>query len=275
MIELSGIDENLWLEENIISARRLKIGKTNASIFRDKRFPFNHSQRPPWPQDLLKNISQPFVFDSLVLAPSNILYSELLDASDQPGTISFNRLALKTGRISNIPEIIGSQKYLEIDASAHINQNAPVSARLTFDLASANYAHTLSGSMEPVAFSNFNSMIEKSAPVTVESGQINRFDFDFELNDKFATGDLYFGYDNFKISILQFSDDGSKKSKLASFWANKMVLNSKNPKGNQFSPEKVIYERDNERSIINYWWKAIFTGTKQTLGLKTEEQNSK
>lgn len=275
LIELSGIDENLWLEENIISARRLKIGKTNGSIFRDKRFPFNHNQRPPWPQDLLKNISQPFVFDSLVLAPSEITYSELTDISGDPGVITFNRLALKTGRISNIPEIIGSQKYLEIDASAHINQNAPVSARLTFDLASANYAHTLSGSMEPVAFSNFNSMIEKSAPVTVESGQINRFDFDFELNDKFATGDLYFGYDNFKISILQFSDDGSKKSKLASFWANKMVLNSKNPKGNQFSPEKVIYERDNERSIINYWWKAIFTGTKQTLGLKTEEQNSK
>ena len=272
LIELSGIDENRWLEENIISARRLEIGQINASIFRDKRFPFNHNQRPPWPQDLLKNISQPFVFDSLVLAPSEITYSELTDIPGEPGSITFNRLTFHSGKISNIPEIIQSQKFLEINAAAQINQIAPVTARLTFDLASENYAHTLSGSMGPVAFSNFNSMVEKSAPVTLESGQINRFDFDFELNDKFATGDLYFGYDDFKISILQLRDEGSKKSKLASFWANKMLLNSKNPKGNQFPPEKVIYHRNVERSVINYWWKSIFTGIKQTLGLKTEDQ---
>jgi hypothetical protein len=50
-----------------------------------------------------------------------------------------------------------------------------------------------------------------------------------------------------------------------------MVLNSKNPKGDQFLPTTISYERDIQRSIINYWWKAIFTGSKETLGLKPKE----
>jgi hypothetical protein len=174
-----------------------------------------------------------------------------------------------------MPGVFQTQKKLNIDASAQLYQNAAISAQLSFDLTSDNYLHTLKGSLGPIPFQRLNTMIEKSAPVTVESGQITRFDFDFVFTDKNASGELYFGYDDFKISILDFNDDGAKKSKLASFWANKMILNSKNPKGNTFLPEKVFYERDVERSVINYWWKTIFTGAKQTLGIKPDEPDPK
>jgi hypothetical protein len=78
-------------------------------------------------------------------------------------------------------------------------------------------------------------------------------------------------YEDFKISILNQNNDGAKRAKLASFWANKMVLNSKFPKGNKATPISIYYERDIQRSIINYWWKALFTGTKESLGIKPEK----
>ena len=112
-----------------------------------------------------------------------------------------------------------------------------------------------------------NNIIEKSAPLSIETGQINRFDFNLSLDDKIAVGELYFAYDDLKVAIVNL-DNEAKKSKLASFWANNMVLNSKNPKGDTLLPETISYERDIQRSIINYWWKAIFTGSKQSIGIK-------
>jgi hypothetical protein len=134
-----------------------------------------------------------------------------------------------------------------------------------------NYVHSVSGSLSKMPLTSINPMLEKAAPISIESGQLNRYDFNFNFNNSNATGELYFGYDDFKVSILDLNSEGAKKSKLATFWANKIMLNSKNPKGDKFVPVSVLYERDQERSVINYWWKALFTGSKIVLGIEDEK----
>jgi len=269
-IELKDVDENQWLTENILSAKKLIIGKTEMEIYRNKRLPFNQNQRPPWPQDLIKEIKQAFVFDSVLVAPSQIKYSELLDFSDEPGYINFSELTLKTGKLSNIPEIIVENSKLQMDASAKIFNQGLLSIQANFELSENNYQHTVIGNLSPMSLKPINKMLEKSAPVSIESGELKRFDFDLLFTDKNANGTLYLAYDDFKIAVLEMDYKGSKKSKFATFWANKMVLNSNYPKGDNFLPTTISYERDIQRSIINYWWKAIFSGSKETFGIKPE-----
>ena len=273
-IELAGVDENLWLKKKILDADKFTIGKTDLNIFRNKRYPFNHNQRPPWPRDLIKEIKQPFVFDSVELRPSYVKYSELLNISDNSGYVEFNDLAFRAGKISNIDTITLQHPHFIVDATAKLYNKGVISATVNFDLTDKNYFHTLKGSIGKMPLKPLNKMLEKSAPVSIESGELNRFDFNMKFNSKIATGELYFGYDEFKVNIFNMDDNGTKKSKFATFWANKMVLNSKNPKGNIFEPQPIHYTRDEERSIINFWWKAIFTGAKETIGIK-EEQDSK
>jgi hypothetical protein len=270
-IEIRDIDENEWLKNNILEAGTLVFGKTELDIFRNKRYPFNHSQRPPWPQDLLKTIKQPFVFDSFILEPTLLRYSELMDISDEPGTIEFKNLIVKTGKISNRQEEINRFKNVTVDAGATIFDSGNISASFNFDLTSKNQQHTVKGSISEMPLQRVNAMLEKAAPVSVVSGNLNRFDFNLKLDDKQATGELYFGYDNFKINIMEKKAEEMRISKLATFWANKMMLNPKNPKGDKFEPVTIFYERDEERSIINYWWKSIFTGSKIVLGIDDEK----
>ncbi len=264
---LEGIDEKRWLKENVLDAELLKIGNVDLHIFRDKRYQFNENQRPPWPQDLIKKIKQPFVFDSLILAPSHIKYSELIGFSGSPGIIEFNDLQFHAGEISNIDSITNQYKNFKIVASAELLDQAQISATVNFDLTDKNYTHTISGSMGKMPLPPLNSMIENTAPVSIESGSIDRFDFEISLNKDHAVGWLDFGYENFKIAVLKYDDEEIKKSKFATFWANNMVLNSKNNTGNSDKPDEIYYERDPQRSIINYWWKSIYSGAKKTLGI--------
>lgn len=270
-VELKGINEKRWLKENVLDADALTIGNSDVSVFRNKRYPFDHSLRPPWPQELIHQISQPFVFDSVKLMPSQLKYSELMTISDKPGFVNFNNLQFKTGKISNIAEVIRQNKNLRINASAEIFDQAKLSTVINFDMTSKNFHHSVSGSLGSMPLTAVNVIAEKSAPLSVESGTINRFEFNMTLDENRSEGSLYFGYDDFKISMLDYSSDEVRKSKFASFWANKMILNSKNPKDDELLPVSISYERDVERSIINFWWKSIYSGAKKVIGIKTDE----
>ena len=270
-IEIKGINESLWLQDNIIDADALIIDKTDADIFRNKRYPFNVNQRPPWPQDLLKKIKQPFVFDSVILMPSNLKYSELTEFSDKPGWISFNELHLKTSALTNVNDLLNKHPSFTVWASTKIMNKSLLSATFKFDLLSTDYEHTVHGSLNAVPMKTFNEIVESSAPFSIESGQINQFNFDISLDKNQSTGELYFGFDDFKINVLNITDDEVKKSKLATFWANNMMLNSRNPKGkDELQPININFNHNEQRSIINYWWKSIFSAAKQAIGIKDE-----
>ena len=268
-IELKGIKESLWLQNNVIDADALIIGKSDASIFRNKRYPFNVNQRPPWPQELLKKIKQPYIFDSLILEPSNLIYSELQDISDEPGLISFNNLHLRTTGLTNLNNQLTKKPILTIWADANIMDLSRLSVTFKFDLLSKNYAHTVDGNLRPMPMKTFNSIVEKAAPFSIESGNINQFDFNISLDNSKSSGELYFAFDDFKINVLNVDEEEIRKSKFATFWANKMILNTRNPKAkDELQPTPINYKYDEQRSIINYWWKSIFSAVKQTIGIK-------
>ncbi|HKJ78041.1 MAG TPA: hypothetical protein VKA10_00845, partial [Prolixibacteraceae bacterium] len=269
--ELQQIDEKRWLKDNVLDARLLKIGPAKLEFFRNKRYPFNHSQRPQWPQDIIRSIKQPFVFDSVALMPTYLKYSELTPVAETPGFIGFYELQFTAGQLSNIKSEINRFKHFKINASTKFYNRAKLSANFDFDLLSTDYYHTVSGSLSDMPMLPFNNIIEKSAPVIIESGNINRFDFDMVLRKNESEGVLYFGYENFKISLLDYSNEEVKRSKWASFWANKLILNTDTKNGDKLEPVSLLYERDPERSIINYWWKTLFSGAQKKLGIEPKK----
>jgi len=113
-----------------------------------------------------------------------------------------------------------------------------------------------------------NPVIEPLASVSIRSGRVNRFEFNFSADRMKSTGSLLLGYDNFRISVLEKKNGGTKESKFASFIANSLLLRSKNPRGKELLPDEINYHRDQKRADINYWWKSVFSGVKNTLGLK-------
>lgn len=270
-IELKNLNEKRWLQENILDAAALKIGPGKISIFRNKRYPLDPDQRPPWPQDLLKQIEQPFIFDSVILRPTNLTYSELMGITDEPGTIEFNNLAFNGGRLSNIKKVLQQNSNFTLDARAQLLGQSLLSVRFSFDLNSPEYAHTAKGFLQPMSLVPLNSMISTSAPLAIEEGQLNQLEFELSFNETQADGFLYFDYDNLKIAVLDYSNDKIQKAKFASFLANKMAFNSQSPKNDKLYPVEISYVRDEQRSVLNYWWKSIYSGAKKVLGLEEPE----
>jgi hypothetical protein len=262
--ELRGVDERKWIQEQILDANFLEIGPLKAEIYRNKRFPFNHNQRPVWPQDLIKNLNQEFTFDSVKLLPSNIRYSELMGISDEPGYIEFNRLTLSGGTFSNIEKINRQRGPFTMDAEAFLYNQAKLSVQFSFNLFDEQNRHTARGFLEPMQLDVLNHIIKKSEPIAIEEGKLNRLEFELSFNSRHAEGELYAGYNDLKIAVLNFSGEEIQKDRFTSFLANKLKVNSQS---HGTEPVKIMHERDEERSLISFWWKSIYSGIKSVIGI--------
>ncbi len=266
-VDFREINVRRWLKENILEAGAIIAGPADIEIYRNKRFPFDENQSPEWPQDLIKDLKQPFLFDSVILMPSQIKYSELLGIFEEPGIVGFSDLTVAGGRLSNLKEEIKKNNLFHVNAEAWLYNEALLSVRFIFDMNSINYEHSVEGSLGTMDLKPLNAMIMKTAPIAVEDGILNHLHFTISFNDKYARGELVMNYDKLKIAILDYSQEEIQKEKFSSFLANNLKINSRNQSGSDHKPEEIFYERDKKRSIINFWWKSLYEGIATVIGI--------
>jgi hypothetical protein len=92
--------------------------------------------------------------------------------------------------------------------------------------------------------------------------------FNFEGTDSTSDGKVLLLYEDLKISLLKKDKDEGKldKKSLVSLFANLIIKNSN--KAEDPRAAEVHFNRILNKSFFNLIWKSIFTGVKQTVGMK-------
>ncbi|MEN6455096.1 MAG: hypothetical protein ABFD10_12630 [Prolixibacteraceae bacterium] len=268
-IELTGIDPDRWFEKRELKAKAALITHPQINVYRDKRTPFNEKQFKPMPQELISQIDLPFHFDSVRITNANITYAEQPENLPGAGTVSFSGLNARLFPFSNMSP--WKDQTVTLVANSLFMNSSKLNVRMDFNMASPVHQFKVKGSLSPFQLAALNPVTEFSAQILIRSGELNRFDFQFTADSLKAVGKLWFAYDNLRISVLEQKDGDTKESRWLSFLANNLMLKSKNPRTRTLMPDDICFERDPKRSVINYWWKTIFSGAKNTFGIKEEE----
>ena len=263
-----------WFENKELVGKNLSINGMNLNIYRDKKMPFDETRRPPTLQDLIKSLKYQVLIDSLTLKDSKVSYSELPPNGDLEGKIRFKNINAKLAPFTNIKNLNGSFPNLSLNGSATIMDSTQLNVKMHFLMNHPENEFTAEGNLSPFHMTILNPVLEPLAMISLRSGDVNRFEFNFTADNNIATGQLFFGYDDLKISVLEMKDGNAKEAKFTSFLANSLLLRSKNPRGKEFLPEEINFHRDQKRSVLNYWWKSVFSGIRNTLGIKDKEQEA-
>jgi len=261
-----------WFEKEELVGKYLSVNGLNMDIYRDKRIPFDESRRPGMLQDLNKSLKYPFQFDSFKMVNSNIAYTEQIQSGDQEGKISFANIQARLMPFSNLKSSDGKIPDFSMDGTSIIMDSCKLLTNMNFQMNHPENLFTVNGSLSPFNIRILNPVLEPLASVSIRSGRVNRFDFNFSSDKTSATGQLFFGYDDLRISVLETKNGNIKEARFASFLANSLLLRSKNPRGKELLPEKINVQRDQKRSVLNYLWKSVFSGIRNTLGIKENKQ---
>lgn len=271
----TGVDFKKWIENKTFSAAKMETNIALADFFRDKRLLIDPAKRTKLPQQMLRELKTPLHINAVEININKLIYSELETESPHEATIFFDQVNWKSSNITNLPERLKTNPTCSSILSGKPMGISTLNIDLQLDLTSPNNAFTFLGTCEPIELSKLNPIIEPGLKLSIKEGFSTQFEARFHADEESANGELLFGYNNLKISLLSFKEGELKEDKFVSFLANTLAVKSDNPRqGRDLTPDKIENQRDKQRSIVNYVWKNIFAGIKETFGIKDKEKKA-
>ena len=254
-----------FLDSMRVTARMAEI-RLILKIFRDKRLPFR--KVPKYlPVDMVRSLPFGLAIDSLKVVKSYIQYEEFPEEASEAGGVFFDNLYAMLSNINN--GNINGHSHLRAEASLMGQGNIAVS--VAFPLA-RHKRSSISGSLQNFSLPKINPMLTPSTNIKVESGTMKKLTFNFWFNAVRSDGEIELNYEDLKlISYKEEEKDNGElqKDNLKTFMMNTFVFR-KNM--DEDVPEEkrmgtIMYMRDNNRSIFNFWVKSVLSGVKSAYNL--------
>src|SRR5690606_33347546 len=140
---------------------------------------------------------------------------------------------------------------------------------LNMDQAAADARFNFSGSLGRMDMRELNSLSRNMSLAEIQSGTIQKAEFNVDANWCNSSGQLKLYYNNLKIDVLKRdeSNDSLKTRGLLSALANTLIIRDDNPgKDGQLRIGQTLARRPDSGSFFNLMWRSIFEGLKESVG---------
>ncbi len=265
-IAFSGADFYRFLLENEIRIRKILIANASIGLFRDKRVPFDHSQRPLLPNQSLKRLKGKIKIDTVQIENVRFDYGEKTDLRTTSLKIFFTGLSGYITHINNFPYLWRKNPML-VSIKGSIINKASLKLKLTFPLAAKSDTFYFGGAVYgPVLLSAFNPAIYPAAGLKFDKGVLDTLTFEGGANPKYSSGTMKMLYHDMNIHAMK-KKDGQITNKFLSWGANSLLRKNNPRKGDGKIPKvaSMFFQRNMEKGFGNFFWKTIFSGMKATM----------
>jgi len=270
-IAFSGLDLERFNVEGRLYAEALTIASAKVKIFMNRELlPSKENKSRNFPHIALQRVELPLIIDTVNLKNVDVAYTEYNPIAQERGTVNIDNL---TGTIKNVTNDSlqkGKNAFMAADLKARIIKAADLDAHLRFNLNARDGAFTFRGNIGAMNMPALNPLASALGLVKIETGNIQKVEFDIKGNAVGSTGSLKMQYNNLKVQLLKEGEDGEapKKKGLLSFLANKLVIKDSNPeKGEALRVAPVQFTRSPSQSFFSLLWKSVFSGIRETVGI--------
>jgi hypothetical protein len=267
-VNLSGIDLKQLFKSDLLQIDEIFIREFYFASFKNRKIPPLIPHEKPLFHRLIHKIPFEINVPNIIIQDGKAQYEELALHAQSPGIIHFDDINLCFNGLTNRP--VERDQFVEIDGGAMLMGKGKISVHFELPLDPSNQIFKVTGSLGAIDLRSVNPMIKPMANLAIERGNVDKVSFAITGTDHTASIDHLFLYHNLKINLL---NKERNKTRLASKVVNEYVLKQNNPelKGKQ-RRVKTSVTRDIYRSNFQFWWSAIFEGTKETVGFTKEMQ---
>lgn len=268
-----GFDLKRFFEKNEIAIGKSNFTFDKVEIYRNNHCPASPNLTIKMPQTELRDLNQKFIADSIFIHCNRFSYREFEPQATTETKLFFTDL---NSTISNMTNI---RQYLKNDPDAHLQIGAKLmgkgemNVKLDLNILSDKNKFRVEAECGPMSLQLMNPVTEPSMKLSIKEGFNNKLTTYFEADEDTSSGFMKFSYSDLKISVLNDKDGSMNEDKFISFIANTFAVKSDNPRqGKDLIPVNVKARHDKQRSFVNYCWVSVFSGIKNTFGLKEKEE---
>jgi hypothetical protein len=241
---------------------------------RSKEYPFKHGVYKPLPAELISRIKHKFYVDTLKIKNSYILFGEYVKGSSKPGEVFFSDVNLVSTEFSNMPVLMSNPPIISVELQTKLMGNALLKSSLKFPINRNSFS--FSANTGKMNLTDFNSMTENLFGVSIKKGT-GYFDIKtVNLGDSISTGSLIFHYRKLRVGLYDRQKAQLNKGIAAPFFGflvNDLLMKSNNPPFLGKTRTGLVYfERNTEKSFLNYIWKSLLSGILSTGWHNSKQQ---
>jgi hypothetical protein len=218
--------------------------------------------------------------DTIRLKRIAIYYSEYNVKDNKVGTISFNNTSGIVTNITTRPAAIEKNNFCNLDLTSYLMNRGKLNVHFTFNLADADKSFSYKGSLGAMNLKDINPAIRPLTMVKLNSGTIQRLDFDIQANRTGSHGTVRALYNDLNISLLKKDSmfNSLSPKPLISLYANIFIIKHNNPDNPGDVPRTAIVTliRQPDVPFFKFVWQGLLTGLKPEIGLdkKTQDQTA-
>lgn len=260
---LAGVDVHRFVAEQELFIRRADVRAPLLVIHRDKTLPdgpFNPKRLPPAG---LRAMDRLLRIDTIAIHNGQVDYNERDSLNQDYGKVSFTHLNATLTGMGNTPELL-DDGALQLDASARLYDKSTLKARYHASLSPNTSAFTVEAHLRALPFNAFNRMTDSLLMVKVKSGRIDELVLHMRGNDDHAQGTLDLVYDDLNVE-LHSRDPRQPRTWLLNRALHVLVRKSNLREAKHYRQGTYTVVRRKDRSIFNYTWRAVRSGTLDSM----------
>jgi len=264
-IKASGLDMSQFFQKKFL-AQELMISNTQLHVFRDRRLP-REMKVQPTALGYLKKIPIDVHIRHCKLNDASVVSEEFPKEGAKTGSIKIDHINIDISPLINHPKKSDPAFVTTIVRGSIMNAGS-LHATIRLDL--SNGTQYIKGTIADLKLPALNPSAENLGKFHIQSGVLNKLDFQFTATNEKAAGEIVGVYHDLVIDRLKMDEDNElKKAKVASFLLHHLII----PKDKDASlpvekrTGKIDYARDPTRLVTFYLLKALLDGIRDSFSL--------
>lgn len=271
-ISVTGMDFARLDADGSVHAKALSLGPAKVGIFVNRELPPppNFNKVRNFPHVALKRLGVSAIIDTVKLKNIDLAYTEYNPISQKKGTAYFQNIKGNILNVTNDSLQLSRNNHAIAELSALAMKTSQIDVRIDFNLTAKNAAFSYRGRVGSMNMKTLNPMARDMGLVEIESGQMQKADFNINANAGGSSGTVNFYYTDLKIKLLKEGEEGlpAKKKGFLSFLANELLIKDANPaKGEVARTARISFQRTPAASFFNLMWKSFFIGMREIVGI--------
>lgn len=272
-VVIDAFDFQGFLEDSMIRTPLIVLKNPRLQIFNDRSLPPpTRSKIGRNPHQLIQKLPYGLEIPLIKVENGSVEYMEKNKDGTDVGKIRFQSIK---GNAGPIYKGVREQGSLTLDLQSQLMGKVPLNAKFHFPPGNKG-SFTVRASLAPFDLDILNPVVEPLAKVSLRSGRATALSINIRGNDRSATGDIKFLYEDLKADVLKEKEDGNTvKRPVVSLLANTILRSNNRADDRHANSYSVQQEREPTKSFFNLIWKTIFAGIKESAGVPEKSDKKK
>lgn len=269
-LQASGIDYQQFFRKGELHMNEVVAEGMDIYVFKDLNLP-EAAIVKPMPADMVRSMGIPLAIEEFRYREIDVTYEEMTQGADSAGLVTIEELQGKIRNITNIREASVQQVDMIINARGQLQGQGAFESEIIVPLFSEDKKTQVKGTLDTLDITSLNRILRFNSPIATASGTLYKLRWDFEAGEEESEGEFEVSYENLSVQLSEFDspDTTGVLKDIASFLANKLVVDSSIAEEKSTKPKEVYFEqqRNKQRSFFHYYAISLMAGFIEAIGV--------